>query len=191
MGGAKLNNQHIVVLAVFLAGGADGYVDTEDVAIEAAKLAPGRFSWRKYKDQINIDTVRKRLWDAAKNNDGPFLMGSEKEGWLLTEPGLELCKAKAPLFKSLRVDRQRLSQKEQTWTTRERARMLTEAAYQKWDAGELNSITPVEAERFFRIDDYVIGKARTVRLQRAIDAFARDPVLGKALREISSIVRER
>ena len=61
----QLTNQNIVVLAVYAIGGADRYVDTEDIAIEAAKLAPGRFSWRKYKDQINIDTVRKRL-DLAK-----------------------------------------------------------------------------------------------------------------------------
>lgn len=191
MSEAQINNQHIVVMAVFLAGGSDGYVDTEDVAVEASKLAPGRFSWRKYKDQINIDTVRKRLWDAAKNKDGPFLIGSEKNGWLLTESGLELCKIKAPLFKSQTVRKQRFSQKEQTWTTRERARILTEAAYQKWDAGDRSSITPVEAERLFRIDDYVIGKARTARLQRAIDAFTADPILGKALNDISQLVRER
>ena len=55
-------NDKIVVLAAYLAGGAQRLVDTEDIAIKANDLAPGRFSWRKYPDQINIESVRKRLW---------------------------------------------------------------------------------------------------------------------------------
>jgi hypothetical protein len=187
----ELNNQGIVVLAVYAAGGADRYVDTEDVAVQAAKMAPGRFSWRKYKDQINIDTVRKRLWDAAKNRDGPLLLGSEKEGWLLTEAGLVFAKANAERVKSEDLQRTRQSQREQTWTTRERARMVNEVAFQKWNSGELSEITPVEAERLFRIDDYVIGKARASRLKRALDTFTNDPMLGKAIEDIAKLVRDR
>ena len=174
MGGKELNNQGIVVLAVYAVGGADHFVDTEDVAVHAAKIAPGRFSWRKYKDQINIDTVRKRLWDAAKNKDLPFLLGSEKEGWLLTEAGLEFCKINAERVDNEDLQRTRQSQREQTWTTRERTRMVNETAFEKWSSGQLDQITPVEAGRLFRIDDYVIGKARQMRLKRAIDTFAND-----------------
>jgi hypothetical protein len=191
MRGNELNNQGIVVLAVYAVGGADGYVDTEDVAVQAAKIAPGRFSWRKYKDQINIDTVRKRLWDAAKNKDGPLLLGSEKEGWLLTEAGLEFSKANAERVKSDDLQRTRQSQREQTWSTRERARMVHEAAFQKWNSGQFDKITPVEAERLFRIDDYVIGKARALRLKRALDTFTNDPVLGGAIKDIAHLVRDR
>jgi hypothetical protein len=187
----ELNNQDIVVLAVYAVGGADRYADTEDVAIEAAKIAPGRFSWRKYKDQINIDTVRKRLWDAAKNKDGPLLLGSEKEGWLLTDAGLEFAKANAGRVTSEDLQRTRQSQREQTWTTRERARMANEAAFQKWKSGEFETITSVEAERLFRIDDYVIGKARASRLKRALDTFTNDPVLGEAIKDIAQLVRDR
>ena len=57
-----LANHELVVLAAYLAGAQSNSVDTEDIAIKANDLAPGRFSWRKYKDQINIDTVRKRLF---------------------------------------------------------------------------------------------------------------------------------
>jgi hypothetical protein len=69
--------------------------------------------------------------------------------------------------------------------------MFNEVAFQKWESGELQNITPVEAERLFRIDDYVIGKARSSRLQRALDTFGGDPVLGKAIRDISELVRNR
>jgi hypothetical protein len=56
-----LANHEIVTLAVFPLGGVTSNVDTEDVAIKANEIAPGRFTWRKYPEQINIDTVRKRL----------------------------------------------------------------------------------------------------------------------------------
>jgi hypothetical protein len=58
-------NHELVTLAVYLLGGDSKPIDTEDVAIKTNELAPRRFTWRKYPDQINIDTVRKRLWDAT------------------------------------------------------------------------------------------------------------------------------
>ena len=56
-----LANHEVVTLAAYLLGGDTQKVDTEDIAVKANELAPGRFTWRKYHDQINIDTVRKRL----------------------------------------------------------------------------------------------------------------------------------
>ena len=53
-------------------------------------------TWRKYKDQINIETVRKRLWDASKAEKGGYLIGSERDGWLLTQTGLKFCKKQSP-----------------------------------------------------------------------------------------------
>src|ERR1700731_4921954 len=85
-----LANHELVVVAAFLAGAQNASVDTEDIAVKANELAPGRFAWRKYKDQINIDAVRKRLWDAAKPEKGGLLIGSEKTGWRLTKAGFVL-----------------------------------------------------------------------------------------------------
>ena len=56
-----LTNHDIIVLAVYLVGGRFRHVDLEDVAVKANEIAPGRFVWRKYKEQINIDIVNKRL----------------------------------------------------------------------------------------------------------------------------------
>jgi hypothetical protein len=77
-----LANHELVVVAAFLAGAQNASADTEDIAVKANELAPGRFAWRKYKDQINIEAVRKRLWDAAKAEKGGLLIGSEKTGFL-------------------------------------------------------------------------------------------------------------
>jgi len=64
------SNTEIVTIAVYLLGGASNYVDTEDIAVKVDELAPGRFTWRKYSDQINIDNVRKRLSDAKNPKKG-------------------------------------------------------------------------------------------------------------------------
>ena len=95
-------NHEVVVLATYLAGGKTAYTDTEDIAVKANEIAPGRFTWRKYKEQINIETVRKRLWDATKADKGGYLIGSERDGWLLTQTGLKFCKKHLRLLKQYR-----------------------------------------------------------------------------------------
>ena len=184
-------NHELVVLATYLAGGGNSYADTEDIAIKANEIAPGRFTWRKYKEQINIETVRKRLWDAAKANKGSYLVGSERDGWLLTETGLRFCKKHLRKLKVAHSPSTRYSKREQTWISRERVRMLAEPAYQKFAAGQIAVITPVEAERFFRVDDYVVGTARKTKIDRSIAVFAADPLLGEATRRVAELVRSR
>lgn len=186
-----LSNDKVVVLAAFLADAARGYADTEDIAVQAARLAPGRFSWRKYPEQINIETVRKRLWDAASDKKGRMLTGSEREGWLLTEAGLRFCQENQKLFASVGESTVRLSKKEQSWATREKVRMQTEIAFLKWQDGRADEIVPVEAERFFRIDDYVVGDLRRSRIMRAKDIFAADQVMAEAIKVIAIKVRKR
>jgi hypothetical protein len=189
--GKALANHEIVVLATYLAGGKSMYTDTEDIAFKANEIAPGRFTWRKYREQINIETVRKRLWDAAKSEKGGYLIGSERDGWLLTQTGLKFCKKHLGLLTVSTDSSTRHSKREQTWISRERARMLAEAAYQKFAAGKIRKVTSVEAERFFRVDDYVIGAARETKIKRSIAAFAADPLLGEATKRVAELVRSK
>ena len=69
--------------------------------------------------------------------------------------------------------------------------MLAEAAYHKFAAGQLKTISPVEAERFFRVDGYVVGAARKTKIERSIAAFDADPLLGKAIRRVAALVRRK
>ena len=55
-----------VVLAVHLLGGERRFVDVEDIAAAANNLAPGRFTWKRYSDQIDMASVRRCLLEAAK-----------------------------------------------------------------------------------------------------------------------------
>jgi hypothetical protein len=185
------SNQEMVVLATYLAGGRNSYADTEDIAVKANEISPGRFTWIKYKKQTNIETVRKRLWDASKPEKGGYLVGSERDGWLLTRAGLKFCEKNLQAIKQGTAYKKRYTTRERSWFDKERIRMLAEPAYCKLFAGKNKEITPVEAERFFRVDDYVVGEARKTKLQRTIAAFQSDPDLAKATKKIAAIVREK
>jgi len=181
----------MVVLATYLAGGRNSYADTEDIAVKANEISPGRFTWRKYKEQINIDTVRKRLWDASKLEKGGYLVGSERDGWLLTRAGLKFCEKNLKAIEHGTAHKERYTKRERSWFDKEKIRMLAEPAYRKLLAGNSKGITPVEAERFFRVDDYVVGEARKTKIQRAVAAFQSDPDLAKVIKKLAAIVRER
>jgi hypothetical protein len=170
----RLANYEIVVLAAYLAGAWYKHVDTEDVAIKANELAPGRFTWRKYKDQIDIDAVRRPLSEVTTEEKGALLTGSQRGGWLLTEFGCQFAEEKLTSSEGLDLSRTRLSRKEEVWPGRERIRMLAETAYQKFCAGDVDEITSPEAERFFRVNDYVVGDARKGKIALTKRAFANE-----------------
>src|SRR2546422_2691079 len=97
----------VVTLAVFLLGGDQRPVDTEDVAVKAHELAPGRFAWRKYPDQINLELIRVFLSDAKKPKNGAMLDGSGDTGWSLTPAGLQWAKKAAGSFPGRDLGRRR------------------------------------------------------------------------------------
>jgi hypothetical protein len=186
----ELANHEVVVLAAYLAGAQKVSADTEDIAIKANQIAPGRFSWRKYKDQINIDTVRKRLWDAAKRDKGAYLIGSERTGWRLTKAGFDFARRKIRSVAAARLGKQRKSKSEGVAQTRELKRMMSEEAFIKFAQGRQQEITRSEAERFFRIDDYVTGQARAAKIERFKIMVAGNKTLSQALDFLSGLVRE-
>ena len=185
----ELSNHEIVTLAVYLLGGDARRVDTEDIAIKANELAAGRFTWRKYRDQINIDTVRKRLWDAANPAKGEYLSGSEKEGWLLTPAGLKFATDNIASAQSADLSKERFGLKQRQWLRSERIRMLSSAAFAKIQDGAADTVTTEEAEEFFRIDAYVTGKSREQKITRALSVFGNDEELGRAVKLLAEKVR--
>ena len=185
-----LANHELVVLAAYLAGAESTLTDTEDIAIKANELAPGRFSWRKHKEQINIEAVRKRLWDATKPEKGAYLIGSEKVGWRLTKAGFDFAHHHISAGNVTQPNRVPASQAERTAQAREIKRMMNEDAFQKICLGLTASITKSEAERFFRIDDYVTGKARTAKIERFRIIATDNSELAQAINILSKLVEE-
>ncbi len=187
----NLTNHEIVTLAVYILGGDSHRIDIEDIAVQANKLAPGRFTWRKYPDQINIELIRAFLSDAKKVKNGCYLAGSGNEGWFLTATGLAFAKKSRRSLKVLELGRKAVSPKVRMWMKRERERMLSTDAYAKFSAGKKEDITDQEAESFFRIDAYVTGKAREHKLMRAKNSFSDDHDLGSLVKYLDERLLRR
>jgi hypothetical protein len=185
-----LANHEIVTLAVYLLGGESQSIDPEDIAVKANEIAPGRFTWRKYPDQISIDNVRKRLWDARKLEKGGYLVGSDRKGWQLTEQGLEFAQQCIGEVEGATLARKPIDLKERQWLRGERIRMLASEAYAKFQTGGMEVVTMQEANTFFRLDDYVMGQARERKILRVVNNFATDNELGRAVTELAAKVRK-
>jgi len=183
-----LANHEIVTIALLLCGGDARTVDTEDIAVKANEIAPGRFAWRKYPDQINIDTVRKRLWDARKENKGTLVRGTERDGWELTENGVRFARKARSQLGNANITA-RTSLKERRFVRAEKLRMLETEAYAKFSSGYQSSITARDAERFFRIDDYVLGEDRDKKVARSLNLLGNDRQLGPLVHFLAELVR--
>lgn len=187
----ELSNHEVVTLAVYLLGGDRQPIDTEDVAKKANDIAPGRFAWRKYKDQINLEVVRVYLSDAKKEAKGEYLFGSGNTGWSLSEAGLAFAREHADAVKTLEAAEPRKSVgQDRMRQQRERARLLTTEAYAKIVGGRADELTRRDAESFFRVDSYVQGEARRRRVARITNAHGDDPELGPVIEELAEMIKE-
>ncbi|MBI3493003.1 MAG: hypothetical protein HY047_14670 [Acidobacteria bacterium] len=186
----SLASHEVVTLAVYLLGGETKRVDTEDVAVKANELAPGRFAWKKYRDQINIELIRVYLSVAKKSSMGRYLVGSGNTGWMLSQRGLEFARARASRLAGQDLSRPALDTKTQGWIRRERARLLTDDAHQQFVQRGVDGVSRQQAEAFFRLDAYVTGKARQTKILRVLNVFNDDPELGATVRALASKIQE-
>ena len=185
----SLSNHEIVTLAVYLLGGESRHIDTEEVAVKANGLAPGRFTWRKHPDQINIENVRTFLSDAKKSKNGSYLAGSGKDGWILTEKGFDFARRRVKDLEGVDLSRESLTPREKQRIRRERVRMLASEAFLKFQSNGVDAVTVQEAEAFFRIDEYVTGQVRERKIIRILNTFGSDPELGQAVKELANKIR--
>ena len=190
-GAAALAQSDIVAIAAFLAGATSKPVDMEDIAVKANEIAPGRFSWRKYKDQIDLELIYKHLWDLTKSDKGSYVTGSKNEGWMLTLAGTSFAENAAKTLGGLNLGANRLSPKDKERLKRDRTRMLSEPAYLKVAGGRADEVTLAEAERFFRLDDYVQGDVRERKIAQSENAFHDDDQLGPAVARAAQLVRSK
>lgn len=182
-----------MTLAVYLLEGATRAVDTEDVAVKVNELAPGRFAWRKYPDQINLELIRVYL-SAAKSR-GEYVSGSGRTGWTLTSRGLAWAELAAPslLDRDMtrrREERQAGSIDESRWR-RERARVTRTAAWLKWLGGSGDAISEREAAEVFRIDSYAIGRTRDLKVARLHEMFRDDSDLRDFITAVAAVVERK
>lgn len=180
-----------MTLAVYLLGGRDRFVDTEDVAMKTHELSPGRFSWRKYPEQINLELVRVRLSEAKSEAHGALIRGSTPRGWTLTAKGLEWASSvsvdPAMLEPDLRSARMRGGSVDAQRSDRERARIVACSAWAKWPH-QANEISPREAQEVFRIDSYATDELQLTKIDRLRKRLSGDPVVTEFIEHLVSIL---
>ncbi len=181
-----LSNHEIVTIAVYLLGGDTQRIETEDIAVKSNELAPGRFTWRKYPDQINIENVRTFLSDAKKPKNGSYLLGAGKDGWILTEAGLAFAIKRVKDLGAVDLSRKAMSPKERNFERRERERLLSSDAFAKFASNQAAQITLREAESFFRVDAYVTGRDREEKVLKTKNRFGDDVELGSLIKLLES-----
>jgi hypothetical protein len=184
---AELSNPQVVTLAVYLAAGATKNVDTEHIAVQAHRLAPGRYRWKYYPEQIDIEKVAESLRDAQKARYGHLIQGARGSGWMLTRAGLDF--AHTHMEHTGKPDRMRA--REEPWVKPERVRLLASSAYALMQSGAPEAITNQQVEAFFRIDDYVTGPGRTRKIERLLNQFGDDPELGLTVRALAARIQKR
>lgn len=174
----ELTNLQIVCLAVGLLNGQAEQVDAEDIAIKANELAPGRFTWRKHPDRIDLVTVAVALRDAKKPKNGGLLVGSNSRGWMLSPAGLQW-------LKELQLDdthrsaeagrgrRESLSASQEA----ERSRMRGTRAYRLFVNGDVEAITVRDFYAFARVNEYFQDKTRDRRYALLDNAVVGDEAL--------------
>jgi hypothetical protein len=163
----ELSNAEILTLAVYLRGGAVSPVDLEDAAIESFNLAPKKFSWKKYEDQIDLRIVQYALQDAAKANMG-YLKGSSKHGYMLTRIGLDWVE-KLDESKQFSTTSRKSSPSE--LLLKEQIRLRKSRAFEKFINDNTDKITVMDFREFTRVNDYFpehIRKQRYVKIDNVV-----------------------
>ena len=158
-----LSNPQLVTIAVALLGGEKEYVDREDIADRVNDIAPGRFNWRKYPERIDMVAVVVGLRDAKKPKNGGLLVGSNREGWMLSPTGLKwITTLDLSDFQNAQSVKYRthsiLAAQEA-----ERARLRVTKAYDLFCKGRPEEITSQDFYQFARVNEYFQTKARQRR----------------------------
>lgn len=94
----ELSDKDIVIYALYLLGGWQKRVHTEDIALRCYEFAPSKFSWVKYPQYPDLAPARFALEKAKRPEHGALVKGeSERKrtrkkgigGWMLTERGIQ------------------------------------------------------------------------------------------------------
>jgi hypothetical protein len=175
-----IRNDQITLVALLVLGADKSAVDTEDVAMKADELAPGRFRWRKFKEHIDLGLVRNGLQDARKKG---LTAGGALRGWALTEIGTREARSLLPRV-SDDPTRERLATEQRQWETRERTRLLAEPSFRLALETGADSLTKRDILRLFKLDEYASTERTAERTRRFSTAFADDQKMKRILKQL-------
>ena len=180
-----------VVLAVYLLGGERQFVDVEDIAAAANNLAPGRFTWKRYSDQIDMASVRRSLMAAAKPENGNLVTGSMVAGWALTERGTDFATNHEEYHRGNELLVTGLGEEEQRFLVWQRKRIQAHPAFKKITESLGQEVTTREAESFFLLDPHASLAERQEKIKEYMRRFGRDPEIGPVVSLIARKAAEK
>ena len=133
---------YVLVAMLNLGGDADP-VDIEDVAVEAMRLAPQRFRWRKY-DYPSLEWVRVTFNDANRRSGVQLIIrsGSRYER-MLTAQGAERARELARRLETTPPERTGAGVLRRQ-TTKELARLEAHPAFLRWQASGWAEVDAVD-----------------------------------------------
>lgn len=157
-----LNINEIILSSIYSLGGSRDYLDTEDIAQKAFKISPTKLSWKKYKDQIDLNKVKTNLYSASKNK---FVHGNEMKGWMLTDKGLDIVNGSKNKANNFRL---RMTKMDKIERDREINRIEKNQAYLNF----INSkIKPSyrQMQGIFKVDSYTTLENKKKRMRKVIN----------------------
>ena len=166
MSDTGLSNIHLVTIALGNLDGHERPVDSEDVAVHVNELAPGKFTWRKYPEHIDLQVVNQSLQDARRKRNGALMMGSSSKGWMLSANGMEWfknfgLKSTGDVRDVVQYRRGSIMRSQDL----ERRRLKDTEAYVLFCEGKLTEINRNGFFEFAKINEYFPLKARSRRYE--------------------------
>jgi hypothetical protein len=185
-----ISQREVICYALFLCGGGSKFVDTEDVAVKADEIAPGRFSWRKY-PYPDKEIVRAYLSDLKKEKYGELVDGTGKRGWALTYKGNSWISGNIKRLESIGLTSEKAKPRSGSVDSlrldRETKRLKGLAAWALW-ISERSEISISQAREVFRVDSYSDQEIAKMKIGRVKTMFMSDPDLSEFLEIMERLV---
>ncbi len=194
-GAGDITNVALALAVLDQLGGATKFVDIEEVAVAAFKLAPDRFGWRTKKEYPSWERVRIAFVHANQNEQkrtGGALVIQSKEGtaWKLSALGVEFVRENAARTEKA-TGRRRPASSAASASGRRVKEIRRHSAFSRFTHG-----TPVaEIERFELADllmcppdSSMVAVERKVDAARAAAVDAGDELVARFLGEVAKEV---
>jgi hypothetical protein len=157
----SLTSRIATILALYDLGGSQHAIDTEDIAMRAAQVAPKAFRWKRYPEQVNLEAVRLALKD-NKRLVPPTISGGVRDGWQLTQEGVKAC----------------LKFRGEPATLKTEARKIRRSrVFSAWQKDGEGAITRADLIDILRVNDYFPESKRRQRVVAFVNSTSGDPEL--------------
>ena len=159
--------------------------------MKAHEIAPLRFAWKKYPDQVNLELVRVYLSDAKKQSKGKLLAGSGREGWTLTTSGAKWAsrlQVRSPRGPTLPKGSSRVSTPTTERTRREAERLVGTRAWAAWSRG--SGVEKGDAKDLFRVDAYADERTAALKVSRLRATLREYPEFDEFLSVASGLIEK-